>query len=192
MRIERLAIPEVVLLFPEKFGDERGYFVETFNQQRFDQLVEPVTFVQDNEALSAQKGTLRGLHFQKPPMAQGKLVRVIKGAILDVAVDIRAGSPTFGRHVAARLDAKEGAQIYVPPGFAHGYCTLEPDTMAVYKVTAFYSPADDAGILWNDPALSIDWGIGPGDAILSAKDMKLPRLAETGPVFTYTAPGGRP
>jgi dTDP-4-dehydrorhamnose 3,5-epimerase len=127
----------------------------------------------------------RSLHFQRPPAAQGKLVRVVKGAIFDVAVDIRGGSPTFGKHVSARLDADHGAQLWVPPGFAHGYCTLDPDTLVSYKVTNFYSPADDGGILWNDPALGIDWPSGAGGAVLSVKDTQLPLLADLAPLFTY-------
>jgi dTDP-4-dehydrorhamnose 3,5-epimerase len=185
MHVEFLEIPAVALIQPKRFGDERGYFVETFNARLFREKVADAVFVQDNEALSGQAGTLRGLHFQKPPAAQGKLVHVVKGAIFDVAVDIRAGSPTFGKHVAARLDAAGGAQLWVPPGFAHGYCTLEPDTLVSYKVTNFYSPAGEGGILWNDPALAIDWPLGPGGAVLSAKDTKLPVLADLAPVFTY-------
>src|ERR1700722_1064945 len=124
MHVEFLEIPAVALIQPKRFGDKRGYFVETFSARLFCEKVAEAVFVQDNEALSGQAGTLRGLHFQKPPSAQGKLVRVVKGAIFDVAVDIRVGSPTFGKHVSARLDADQGAQLWVPPGFAHGYCTL--------------------------------------------------------------------
>ncbi len=188
MNVEPLAIADVVLVRPRRFGDARGYFVETFNARAFHEHVAPVDFVQDNEALSAAVGTLRGLHFQRHPTAQGKLVRALKGAILDVAVDIRVGSPTFGRHVSARLDAAEGAQLWVPPGFAHGYCTVEPDTIVAYKVTNFYSPADDGGILWSDPALGIDWPLGPNGAVLSDKDTKLPCLADLPPTFHYEAP----
>jgi len=187
MRVAFLEIPAIALIQPKRFGDERGYFVETFNARLFREQVANAVFVQDNEALSGQVGTLRGLHFQRPPTAQGKLVRVVKGAIFDVAVDIRVGSPTFGKHVAVRLDAAEGAQLWVPPGFAHGYCTLEPDTLVSYKVTDFYSPADDAGVSWNDPALGIDWPLGPNGAVLSAKDTKLPVLADLPPIFTYDA-----
>ncbi len=187
MQVDRLDIPDVMLIKPRRFGDARGYFVETFSARAFRDKVAPLDFVQDNEALSAQVGTLRGLHFQKARTAQGKLVRAIKGAILDVAVDIRVGSPSFGRHVSARLDAAEGAQLWVPPGFAHGYCTLEPDTIVAYKVTDFYSPADDGGILWNDPALGIHWPLGPEGAFLSDKDTRLPLLADLPPAFTYAA-----
>ena len=185
MQVEGLEIPAVVLIKPQRFGDARGYFTEVFNARAFRDRVGDAVFVQDNEAFSAAVGTLRGLHFQKHPTAQGKLVRVIRGAILDVAVDIRKGSPTFGRHVAARLDGTEGAQLWVPPGFAHGYCTLEPDTLVAYKVTNYYSPADDGGILWNDPALGIDWPLGTAGAILSDKDRKMPLLADLPTAFTY-------
>ena len=191
MTIERLAIPDVVLIRPRRFTDPRGYFAETFSARSFRDAVAPVDFVQDNEALSAAVGTIRGLHFQRDPMAQGKLVRVTKGAILDVAVDVRQGSPTFGKAVSARLDAAEGAQLYVPPGFAHGYCTTEPDTIVAYKVTAYYSPADDGGILWNDPALGIDWPLPPEGALVSDKDKVLPTLADLPPVFRYDAPEGQ-
>ena len=187
MHIERLDIPDVVLIRPRRFGDARGYFVESFNARAFRAEVAEVDFVQDNEALSAQAGTLRGLHFQREPSAQGKLIRAIKGAILDVAVDIRRGSPSFGRSVSARLDAAQGAQLWVPVGFAHGYCTLEPETIVAYKVTDYYSPADDGGILWNDPALGIVWPLGADGAILSDKDTRLPPLKELGPVFDYVA-----
>lgn len=189
MQVERLAIEDVLLLRPRRFGDARGYFAETFNAKTFTEKVGAFDFVQDNEASSAAVGTLRGLHFQRPPTAQGKLVRVIKGAVLDVAVDVRRGSPTFGRHIAARLDAAEGAQLWVPPGFAHGYVTLEPDTIFVYKVTNYYSPADDGGILWNDPALGIDWPLPAGGPTLSDKDTKLPLLADLPPVFSYEGEG---
>lgn len=190
MQVDRLSIADVVLIRPRRFGDERGYFAETFSTRAFGEKVATVAFVQDNEALSATAGTVRGLHFQREPAAQGKLIRVIRGAILDIAVDIRTGSPSFGRAVSARLDGAEGAQLWVPPGFAHGYCTLEPDTLVAYKVTEFYSPAHDGGILWNDPALGIDWMLPAGGAVLSDKDVNLPRLAELPPVFHYVADGG--
>ena len=186
MQIERLAIPDVVVVTPRRFGDARGWFSETFSARAF-AAVSDGAFVQDNEAFSAGAGTLRGLHFQRPPAAQGKLVRVLKGAILDVAVDIRTGSPSFGRHVTARLDAVAGAQIWVPAGFAHGYCTLEPDTAVAYKVTDFYSPAHEGGLLWDDPALDIDWRVPAGGATLSDKDRVLPRLAELSSPFAYGA-----
>lgn len=185
MQVDRLAIPDVVRVTPRRFGDARGWFAETFSARVFGADVAAVAFVQDNEAFSARAGTLRGLHFQRPPAAQGKLVRVLKGAILDVAVDIRVGSPSFGHHVTARLDAAEGAQLWVPAGFAHGYCTLEPDTAVAYKVTDFYSPDDDGGLLWDDPALAIDWRLPAGGAVLSDKDRVLPRLADLRSPFTH-------
>lgn len=177
-----LAIPDVKLIVPRRFGDARGWFAETWSRRVLD-----VDFCQDNVSLSAPRGTVRGLHFQRPPHAQVKLVSVLKGAILDVAVDIRTGSPTFGRHVAVKLTAEEGNQLFVPKGFAHGFCTLEPDTMVMYKVDAFYAPESDAGIHWADPALGIDWPVAPGKAELSPKDQKLPRLADILSPFTYGA-----
>ena len=185
MQVTRLAIPDVVLLRPKRHGDARGYFVESFNDRAFRHEVCNATFVQDNEALSAQAGTVRGLHFQRHPAAQGKLVRALKGAIFDVAVDIRRGSPSFGRHVSALLSAETGDQIWVPPGFAHGYCTIEPDSMIFYKVTDFYSAADDGGLAWDDPALGIAWPVAPGTALLSDKDTRQPKLADLPTIFTY-------
>ena len=191
MNVERLAIPDIILVRPRRHGDARGYFVETYNARRFADLVTDAVFVQDNEASSAAPGTVRGLHFQRPPAAQGKLVRVLSGAILDVAVDIRDGSPSYGKAVMARLDAAQGAQLWVPPGFAHGYCTLEPDTRVAYKVTAFYSPADEGGILWNDPALGIVWPLDGAGAHVSERDRALPPLAALPPVFHAAGQGER-
>jgi dTDP-4-dehydrorhamnose 3,5-epimerase len=160
-------------------GDARGYFFEAFRQDIFERDVAPgVAFVQDNQSLSAQTGTVRGLHFQLAPRAQAKLVRVLRGAILDVAVDIRPGSASFGRHVAVRLSAEEKNQLYVPAGFAHGFCTLEPDTEIHYKTSDFYSPEHDRGLAWDDPELGIDWPVGPDEAILSERDRRHPRLAD--------------
>ncbi len=184
MKIERLAIPEVLLIEPKKFGDARGFFSEVWKRQPLVDLGVDVDFVQDNHSLSAERGVVRGLHFQRPPTAQTKLVRVIRGAILDVAVDVRAGSPTFGRHVSAVLSASNWRQMLVPRGFAHGFCTLEPDTEVIYKVDSYYDPSTDAGILWNDPALGIDWPLDAEAAILSDKDRKAPRLADIPPPFT--------
>lgn len=187
MQVTRLAIPDVALLRPKRHGDARGYFVESFNDRTFRREVGEAVFVQDNEALSARRGTVRGLHFQRPPTAQGKLVRALRGAIFDVAVDIRSGSPTFGHHVSAILTADEGDQLWVPPGFAHGYCTMEPDSVIGYKVTDFYSAADDGGIAWDDPALGIAWPVAPGDALLSDKDGRQPRLADLPSIFADEA-----
>lgn len=187
MQVTRLEIPDVVLLRPQRHGDARGYFVESFNARAFARAVGETVFVQDNEALSVEVGTVRGLHFQRPPTAQGKLVRALQGAIFDVAVDIRTGSPTFGRHVSATLTAEAGDQLWVPPGFAHGYCTLAPDSVIAYKVTDFYSAADDGGIAWDDPALDIPWPVAPGAALLSDKDRRQPKLADLPAIFTHGA-----
>lgn len=178
MKIDALEIPDVRILTPRKFSDTRGFFSETWNRKVLADLGLEADFVQDNHAFTAAKGTVRGLHYQHPPMAQDKLVRTVRGAILDVAVDMRRNSPTFGRHVKAVISAANWQQIWVPKGFAHGYVTLEPDTEVIYKVTELYSPAHDAGIQWDDPALGIDWGLTRSEASLSEKDLKLPPLAE--------------
>ncbi len=184
------ALPEVLLVTPKRFGDNRGFFSETYNRRLFADHGLDLDFVQDNHSLSAAKGTLRGFHYQLPPFAQGKLVRVVKGAILDAAVDIRHGSPTFGQSVTAEITADNWRQIWVPPGFAHGFVTLAPDTEVIYKVTGFYSAPHDRGIIWNDPDIGLDWGVDERELVLSEKDRKLPRLAEAEPAFTY-APGAR-
>ncbi|MDR3536665.1 MAG: dTDP-4-dehydrorhamnose 3,5-epimerase [Acetobacteraceae bacterium] len=178
MKVERLDIPEVLVMTPTRFGDARGFFSETWNQQRFAEAGIPGPFVQDNHALSGERGVLRGLHLQIGPNAQGKLVRVPRGAIWDVAVDVRHGSPTFGRWVGAEISAENWLQIWVPVGFLHGYCTLEPDTEVIYKVTADYDKAAERGVIWDDPTIGIDWPIDPATAILSDKDRVLPRLAD--------------
>ena len=183
MKIESLEIPDVRLITPKVFGDARGYFFETWRENALQEAGIDVHFVQDNQAMSGPPGTVRGLHFQLSPKAQDKLVRVIRGAILDVAVDLRAGSPTFGRHVARRLSAQDHTQLFVPKGFAHGYCTLEPDTEVVYKVTDYYAPQLDRGIAWDDPALAIAWPVLNGEAILSDKDRRQPKLADIAPPF---------
>ena len=183
MRVIETEIPAVKRVVPTRHGDARGWFAETFRADLLSEHGITDHFVQDNQSFSAAKGTLRGLHFQTPPAAQGKLVRVLAGAILDVAVDIRRDSPTYGRYVAERLDAETGDQLYIPAGFAHGFCTLEPDTMIAYKVSAYYSRENDRGILWNDPALAIAWPVADGEAVLSDKDRSAPRLSEIGPQF---------
>lgn len=185
MHIERLAIPEVIVLRPKKFGDHRGFFSETFRKSVLQDLGLEIDFVQDNHSFSADKGTVRGLHFQTGEFAQHKLVRVVRGSILDVAVDIRRGSPTYGRWASAVISATEWNQILVPIGFAHGLCTLEPDTEVVYKVSSYYSPEHDHGLLWNDPALGIDWPVSQDEAVLSGKDHKHPTLEQLPPWFTY-------
>ena len=176
MEIESLAIADVKLITPARHGDARGFFSETWNAQIFEEAGLELEFVQDNHSLSAEVGVLRGLHFQIPPFAQDKLVRVVSGSIIDVAVDIRRASPTFGQHVSAIISAENWQQILVPKGFAHGFCTLEPDTAVLYKVTAPYAPDHDKGLAWDDPDLAIDW---PTDApILSDKDKIHPQLAD--------------
>ena len=174
MQLIPTEIPEVKLLEPKKFGDHRGFFSEVYSRKALRDLGIDLEFVQDNHSLSTQKGTVRALHYQLAPMAQDKLVRVVHGAILDVAVDIRKGSPTFGRHVSAVISAANWRQILVPIGFAHGFVTLEPDTQVIYKVTNYYSPQHERGILWNDPQLAIDWGIDARSATLSDRDTKHP------------------
>ncbi len=177
MEIKALNIPDVALISPNIYRDDRGFFSEVFREDWLKYFGEPV-FVQDNHALNSARGVLRGLHFQRPPHAQGKLVRCIRGAILDVAVDIRRGSPTFGKHVSAVLSAENWCQLWVPVGFAHGYVTLEPGCEVLYKVTSPYNAASDGGVAWNDPALAIDWRLFSEDIILSPKDEKHPVLAD--------------
>jgi dTDP-4-dehydrorhamnose 3,5-epimerase len=178
MDVVALEIPDVKLVRAERFSDHRGYFVETWRRDRFAAAGIAVDFVQDNASYSAAAGTVRGLHYQRQPAAQAKLVRVVKGAIFDVAVDVRRSSPTFGRHVAATLTAQSGDALFVPAGFAHGLCTLEPSTEVAYKVSAFHSPSHEAGILWNDAALGIAWPLEGKEPILSNRDFALPRLSE--------------
>jgi dTDP-4-dehydrorhamnose 3,5-epimerase len=185
MQFASLSISGPLEIVPRRHGDARGYFVETFRQDLFEAAVGPIAFVQDNQSMSAEVGTVRGLHFQLNPRAQGKLIRCLAGAILDVAVDIRRGSPTYGQHVKVELSADNGRQLWVPPGFAHGFCTLEPDTVIAYKVTDYYSPEHDRGLRWNDPALGIDWPVAEGKAILSARDRVQPLLSELGADFVY-------
>ena len=183
MRLIETEIPAVKRVVPSRFGDERGWFSETFRADVLARAGIADGFVQDNQSFSAQAGTVRGLHFQTHPAAQAKLVRVLAGSILDVAVDLRRGSTSYGRHVAVRLDAGEGEQLLVPVGFAHGFCTLEPDTMVAYKVSAYYSRENDRGLLWNDPEIGIDWPVSAAEAVLSDKDRAAPRLAELEPSF---------
>lgn len=180
--ITPLALPEVLLITPKRHGDARGWFAETWSRKTL--LAGAgldVTFVQDNQAFNARRGTVRGLHYQQAPHPQAKLVRVLKGAIYDVAVDVRPGSATFGRWVGATLTAEAGEQLFVPRGFAHGYCTLTDDCELFYKVDGDYAPQTEGGVLWNDPDLAIDWPVDAADAILSDKDRVLPPLAQTPP-----------
>jgi dTDP-4-dehydrorhamnose 3,5-epimerase len=171
-----LDIPDVLLITPQKFKDSRGYFTETYQATDFAELGIRCSFVQDSQALSIPSNTVRGLHFQRPPMSQAKLVRVLRGRIFDAVVDIRRGSPTYGRWCAATLTAEGGEQLFVPHGFAHAYCTLEPNTEVFYKVDNLYSKDCDAGLLWNDPTIGISWPVAEQDAIMSEKDRNLPLL----------------
>jgi len=179
-----LALPEVLLLEPRRFGDARGFFVETYNRTRWAEAGIGAEFIQDNHSMSAARGTVRGLHFQAPPRAQAKLIRVAKGAVLDVAVDIRRGSPSFGRHVAVELSAENGRQLYVPEGFAHGFQTLTEGAEVLYKVTDYYAPEAEAGLLWSDPALGIDWPVSPDEATVNLRDAGFPALDELDTPFT--------
>jgi dTDP-4-dehydrorhamnose 3,5-epimerase len=180
--ITGLRIPGVVLIQPRRFADRRGYFVETWNKRTMSAAGIDIDFVQDNASFSSQTGTIRGLHFQNPPAAQAKLVRVIRGSVFDVAVDLRRSLPSFGQWVGATLTAQGGEQLYVPIGFAHGFCTLEPDTEVAYKVSDYYSPEHDGGIIWDDPDIGIDWPLA-GAPVLSDKDSGLPRLTDNAGAF---------
>lgn len=185
MKFETFEITGLLGIHPQRRGDERGYFAETFRADLFQQTAGKFDFVQENESLSAKVGTIRGLHFQLDPFAQGKLVRCVAGALLDVAVDIRNGSPTFGRWVAIELSPENGRQLWVPPGFAHGFCTLLPNTVLAYKVTAFYDHSSDKGVAWDDPAIGIEWPSLADPETLSAKDRVQPSLDELPPYFSY-------
>jgi dTDP-4-dehydrorhamnose 3,5-epimerase len=185
MLIEPTSLSGVMLIKPRVISDERGFFAETYTHRAMAEAGIGEAFVQDNHALSRQQGVVRGLHFQCDPIPQGKLVRVVRGSVLDVAVDIRHGSPTFGQHVAVTLSAENFHQLWVPVGFAHGYVTLEPDTEVVYKVTGYYAPDCDRGILWNDPALGIAWPVSETTAVLSVRDRKNPPLAGPPVYFRY-------
>lgn len=179
-------IPDVKLVRMRRHIDERGFFSETYSARELAAAGITCDFVQDNHSYSRAVGTVRGLHFQIPPHAQAKLVRVVRGAVLDVAVDLRFGSPTFGRHVAASLSAEEWNMLFIPEGFAHGFCTTAPDTEVVYKATSHYEPTHDRGIAWDDPALAIDWPLPSSGAIVSAKDRALPPLASLLPWFAMS------
>jgi dTDP-4-dehydrorhamnose 3,5-epimerase len=185
VNIEATEIRDVKIISPAKFGDHRGFFSETYNRADFEASGLNLDFCQDNHSFSAVVGTLRGLHFQIPPFVQDKLVRVTRGAILDVAVDIRQGSPSFGRWVSWVISAEAWNQILVPKGFAHGFCTIAPDTEVQYKVTAPYSRDHERGIIWNDPALAIDWPLNDVEPTLSGKDTEFPTLAESPVYFTH-------
>lgn len=183
MQIIETEIPDVKILVPRRYKDARGYFAETYNRKALLEIGVNVEFVQDNQSMSAETGVVRGLHYQLAPMSQVKLVRVLRGLILDVALDIRRASPTFGRHVAVRLSAEDGKQVLIAPGFAHGFTTLEPNTEVFYKVSNYYSPAHERGIRWNDSALGIDWGVDEKTAILSERDRVHPMLQSAADLF---------
>lgn len=175
MEVIKTDIEGVVIIEPTIFGDSRGYFYESFNQNEFNQKVAPVTFVQDNQSRSCH-GVLRGLHFQKPPYEQSKLVRVVEGRVLDVAVDIRPDSPTYGKHVAVELTAENHRQLFIPRGFAHGFVVLSENAVFQYKCDNFYSPQHEGGYAWNSPALGIDWRLPEDELSFSAKDLKWPEF----------------
>ena len=185
MQIEPTSLAEVVILTPRRFGDARGWFAETWNAARMADAGLDLPWVQDNHSFSAEKGTVRGLHFQSPPRAQDKLVRCTRGAILDVAVDFRAGSPSFAKWVAVELSAENGRQLLVPKGFLHGFVTLTDDTEVQYKCTDLYSPENDGAVRWNDPVIGIDWGTTA--PVLSVKDAKAPLLADVTSPFRWDA-----
>ncbi|MEO6216838.1 MAG: dTDP-4-dehydrorhamnose 3,5-epimerase [Sphingomonas sp.] len=179
-------IPDLRLITPKHIGDERGYFAEIFRADVFARQCGDYAFVQDNESLSARKGTIRGLHFQTAPHAQGKLVRCTAGALFDVAVDIRQGSPTFGKWAGETLTPGNGKQLWIPAGFAHGFCTLEPDTVIAYKVTAYYNAESDKGLAWDDPAIGVTWPDGAEPDTLSAKDRMQPLLRDLRTTFAWS------
>jgi len=183
VKVEALSIADVKLITPPRFQDPRGFFSETWNQTRFADAGIAGPFVQDNHAVSSEAGILRGLHCQIGPNAQGKLVRCVKGTIFDVAVDVRQGSPTFGQYVSAELSAGNWAQIWVPTGFLHAYCTLTAETEVIYKVTGAYDKTAERGVIWNDPDIGIRWPVPPNGVILSDKDKVLPRLRDLPALF---------
>ena len=185
MDVIQTSINGVVIIEPHVFNDSRGYFFESFNQREFEEKVCKTTFVQDNESKSSY-GVIRGLHFQKPPLAQSKLVRVVKGAVLDVAVDIRKGSPTFGQHVAVELTEENHRQFFIPRGFAHGFSVLSEEVVFQYKCDNFYAPQYEGTVAWNDPDLGIDWRIPIDKAVLSEKDQKTPILNNAYLLFDYS------
>jgi dTDP-4-dehydrorhamnose 3,5-epimerase len=185
MQVIDTKLPEVKIVVPRRVGDTRGFFSEVWNARDFTALRIGAAFVQDNHVRSPLMGTLRGLHYQMSPAAQGKLVRVTRGAIFDVAVDIRRGSPTFGHHADAVLSAENWYQLWVPAGFAHGYCTLEDETEVQYKVSEYYSPSHERGVAWNDPELMIAWPMTAATATVAERDRQWPRLAVQSDLFEY-------
>jgi dTDP-4-dehydrorhamnose 3,5-epimerase len=184
MRVERFDIEGPLVLTPKRHEDDRGWFAETFRDEQFQADVGKAIFVQHSRSLSKRKGTVRGLHFQVEPATQGKLIQVLRGRIFDVAVDLRSTSPTYGGHVAVDLSAEDGRQLWIPVGFAHGFCTLEDDCEVAYMLTGYYSAQNERGLRWDDPALAIRWPVEADHAILSARDKQQPLLAKLGAVFT--------
>lgn len=185
LQIDKTVLEGVLILEPRRFGDERGWFSEVYSRRALAEAGIATEFVQDNHSFSRPAGTLRGLHFQRPPHAQAKLVRVAQGSVLDVVVDIRAGSPTYGRHLAVELSAANGRQMFVPQGFLHGFVTLEPDTAFLYKCSDYYAPDCEGTVAWNDPALAIDWPFAADELCLSEKDRIAPPLSRIDNPFRY-------
>lgn len=185
MDVQETSLPDVKLIIPRRFGDARGFFAETWNARAYKDAGIACDFVQDNHSLSATKGTVRGLHFQAPPHAQAKLVRCGQGRLFDVAVDIRRGSPHYGKWVGAELTAENGHQLFIPAGFLHGFATLEDNTEVIYKCSDYYAPEADGAVRFDDPAIGIDWGVDLKNAVLSAKDEVAPVLADLDNPFTY-------
>jgi len=183
--VESTALPGVLLITPARFGDHRGFFSESWNRQRMIENGVDIDFVQDNHSLSREVGTVRGLHFQSPPHAQAKLVRCGKGSLFDVAVDIRKGSPTFGRWIGEELSFENGKQLLIPAGFLHGFVTREPDTEIIYKCSDYYSPECDGAVRFDDPDIAIDWNMGDVAAVLSDKDTAAPFLKDFDSPFVY-------
>jgi dTDP-4-dehydrorhamnose 3,5-epimerase len=190
VEVRRLEIPEVLLLTPRRFADDRGFFSETYSLRTLREAGICDAFVQDNMSVSHKAGTVRGLHYQRPPHAQAKLVSVPRGRILDVVVDVRRGSPSWARHVIAELSSDDGAQVFVPKGFLHGYVTLEPDTIVAYKASDYYAPECDGVVRWDDTELAIDWGVEAAGACLSPKDAAAPAFAAFDSPFDYVAETG--
>jgi dTDP-4-dehydrorhamnose 3,5-epimerase len=189
MIVDQTELGGVLLITPSRHGDSRGFFSEVFRADLFEAAAGPVRFVQDNHSRSARAGTLRGLHFQREPRAQGKLVRVTRGAVIDVVVDVREGSPSYGRHIAVELSEENWRQLWIPVGFLHGFATLTDDVEFLYKVTDHYSAEHDAAVAWDDPTLAVAWPAPPaGGWSISDKDRKAPRLAELSPLFRYRGP----
>jgi len=186
MEIKTFDIQGPVLVIPRLFRDDRGYFYESFREDKFNEVVgEEIKFVQDNQSHSVERGTVRGLHYQADPHAQGKLVRCLAGSISDIIVDVREGSPTFGQHLSVELTGENHHQLYVPVGFLHGFSTHTPDALVSYKVTNYYAPESDGNVLWNSPVLGLDWGVSKSKAILSEKDTKAPAFKDWKTPFKF-------